>query len=454
MNVDRTLLGQIVVVDDTPANLHLLSNLLKNVGYDVRPFPRATMAWQGINYSPPDLILLDIQMPEMDGYELCKKLKSHTPTEEIPVIFISSLNETFDKLKAFQNGGVDYITKPFQAEEVLMRVATHLELYQIKQRLQTINNRQAEQLTEQNAQLVDLNQSLERVNQELHQNYEELKQTQLQLVQTEKMATLGNLVAGVAHEMNNPVGFMSNNLNTADEYVRDLLDIIALYQEKYPNPDAELTDKLEECDIDFICEDFPNLIDSMNLGCDRIRNVSKSLRTFSRSDTDRKSMFDLHEGLDSTLLILKYRLKANEKRPAIKIVKNYSQLPEVKCYAGQINQVFMNILANGIDALDESNKGKTFAQIQTSPNCLTITTEFNAETKHVTIRIADNGIGIPGDLKTKIFEQGFTTKGVGKGTGLGMAIAYEIVTEKHGGTLTFYSQPSEGTEFTLTLPLS
>ena len=291
-----------------------------------------------------------------------------------------------------------------------------------------------------------------RLYRQAQQAVKDLQEAQLQLVQNEKMATLGNLVAGVAHEINNPVGFIGGNVNAAQEHLQDLLDILALYQQKYPNPDAELAEELEERDIEFIGEDFPKLIDSMQEGCDRIREISRSLRTFSRTDTDAKTEFNLHDGIDSTLLILKYRLKANEHRPAIDIVKNYGNLPEVNCYAGPINQVFINLLANAIDALDEGNVGKTFHEIARSPNCITINTFLSEDKQNVIIQIADNGTGMPEDVKAKIFEQGFTTKGVGKGTGLGMAIAHQIITEKHGGAIACHSELTKGTEFIISLP--
>ncbi|MDJ1182972.1 hybrid sensor histidine kinase/response regulator [Roseofilum casamattae] len=453
MNPDSILLGQIAVVDDTPANLHLLSNLLENVGYDVRSFPRGAIALEGIAYSPPDLILLDIQMPEMNGYELCQKLKANESTENIPVIFISALNETFDKVKAFQVGGVDYITKPFQAEEVLARVATHLELYQIKRQLQKTNTFQAEQLAVQNAQLLQLNQSLEQANQELKCNYEKLKQAQLQLVQTEKMATLGNLVAGVAHEINNPLAFISGSVSILENNFADLLAIVNAYCQECSEPSPQLLELLEDLELDFLVEDVPKTIVSMRMGAKRIGQISTSLRTFSRTDRTEKTLFNLQDGLDSTLTILKYRLKANEHRPAIEIVTNYNDIPEVKCYAGQINQVFMNILANAIDAIDESNEGKTYEKIEKDRNCITIKTEVSADKKSAIVRITDNGTGIPDEVKAKIFEQGFTTKGVGKGTGLGMAIAQQIIVEKHQGTIACRSEPGQGTEFCISLPV-
>ncbi|MDJ1182965.1 trifunctional serine/threonine-protein kinase/ATP-binding protein/sensor histidine kinase [Roseofilum casamattae] len=293
-----------------------------------------------------------------------------------------------------------------------------------------------------------------RLYQQAQQALENLQEAQLQLVQHEKMAVLGNLVAGVAHEINNPVGFISGNISAAREYLDDVLDLLTLYQTKYPHPDPEITAELVNRDLEFIREDFPKLIESMQTGCDRIGNISTSLRTFSRTDTTSKTEFNLHEGIDSTLLILKYRLKANETRPAIEIIKNYGKIPLVQCYAGQINQVFMNLLANAIDALEESNGGKSFAQIERSPNRITITTKLSGDRQNVVVKIADNGIGMAADVKEKLFEQGFTTKGVGKGTGLGMAIARQIIEEKHGGAIACHSEPSKGTEFAILLPFS
>ncbi|MBD1830427.1 trifunctional serine/threonine-protein kinase/ATP-binding protein/sensor histidine kinase [Microcoleus vaginatus GB1-A2] len=280
----------------------------------------------------------------------------------------------------------------------------------------------------------------------------DLKQMQLQLVQNEKMSALGNLVAGVAHEINNPVGFIAGNLQPAQEYLQDLFELIDVYQDSFPKPGAKVEEKIEAIDLEYLREDLPKLIGSMQEGVDRIRNISTSLRTFSRADSDRPVAFNIHDGLESTLLILKHRLKASEFRPAIEVVKEYGKLPLVKCFPGQLNQVFMNVLANAIDALEESNKGLGFSEIKALANQITVQTVLSEDQNQVLIRIKDNGVGMSNEVKENIFNHLFTTKSVGQGTGLGLSIAHQIVVEKHGGTLTVNSSLGQGSEFVICIP--
>ncbi|MEP6518260.1 trifunctional serine/threonine-protein kinase/ATP-binding protein/sensor histidine kinase [Microcoleus vaginatus] len=279
----------------------------------------------------------------------------------------------------------------------------------------------------------------------------QVEQSQLQLVQSEKMSALGNLVAGVAHEINNPVGFISGNIHEAIAAVKDITEYLQLYKEKFPSPGEEIEEKAEESDIEYLLEDLPKMLNSMQLGCDRIQGISTSLRTFSRADKDYKVPFNIHDGINSTILILKHRLKANEQRPAIEVVKEYGNLPSVDCFPGQLNQVFMNILANAIDALEESNREPSLEKIKAPAHCITIRTEIKSS-EWVRIRISDNGPGISDEIKGHIFDHLFTTKGVGKGTGLGLAIARQIVVEKHGGAIEVSSVVGKGTEFTISLP--
>ncbi|HEY9643904.1 MAG TPA: AAA family ATPase [Coleofasciculaceae cyanobacterium] len=287
--------------------------------------------------------------------------------------------------------------------------------------------------------------------QQLQKSFQQLQQAQLQLVQSEKMATLGNLVAGVAHEINNPLGFLKGSLGNMKDYTQSLLEHLELYERSAP-PLPNVQDHAEVIDLEFISADLPKLIGSMKGAIERIRNISTSLRTFSRGDTDRKVACDIHAGIDSTLLILKYRLKANEHRPEIEVMTQYGEIPLVECFLGQLNQVFMNILANAIDALDEFSQKRTMEELKAHPNRIIITTSLT-ESQQVLIQIQDNGAGIPEKVKSRIFDHLFTTKGVGKGTGLGLSISRQIVEETHNGRLSCNSQVGQGTEFVIALPI-
>ena len=281
---------------------------------------------------------------------------------------------------------------------------------------------------------------------------QQLEQSQLQIVQNEKMATLGNLVAGVAHEINNPVGFLNGSINNAEDYLQDLLTHLKIYQQHQP-PITLVQDNAEEIDLNFLTEDLPKLLHSMKGAMARIKGISTSLRTFSRADREHKVNANLHEGIDSTLLILKYRLKANEHRPAIQVIRQYGDLPPIECFPGQLNQVFMNILANAIDVFDEMAQQSIWAELKDKPQTITIKTTVLKAEKAVKIQIQDNGKGIPEPVKARIFDHLFTTKGVGKGTGLGLAIARQIVVEAHGGSIDVQSEIDQGSEFCIQLPL-
>ncbi len=293
-------------------------------------------------------------------------------------------------------------------------------------------------------------QQSEQVSKGLEQTLQDVHSHQAHLVQTEKMASLGQLVAGVAHEINNPVNFIHGNLSHTDEYAQNLLHLIKLYQKHYPDPAAEIQTEAEAVDLAFVQEDLPKLLASMKIGADRIRQIVLSLRNFSRMDESDCKAVDIHEGLESTLLILQHRLKVSSERPAIEIIKDYSNLPLVECYPGQLNQVFMNILANAIDVLEEGNAKRTYQEIQANPNQIIIRTSV-IDSKWVEIAIADNGCGMPEHIQAQIFNPFFTTKPIGKGTGMGMSISYQVITEKHGGQLKCFSTPGKGTECVIQL---
>lgn len=424
--------AEILIVDDTPNNLRLLSDMLSDRGYEVRKAIDGQMALTSALVEPPDLILLDIVMPEIDGYGVCQKLKADPKTCQIPVIFLSALDDPLDKVKAFQVGGIDYITKPFQIEEVLARVHSQLTIRYLTQNLEAQVAKRTEQLT-----------------QALH----DLEAAQLQIVQTEKMATLGQLVSGIAHEINNPIGFIEGNLSLVEQGVQQLLNHLNLYQKNVNQPGTEIDENAESIELDYLVEELPEMLDSMKLGTDRIRQLSVSLRRFSRADECSKMEADLHEGIDSTLVILKHRLKANKNRPEIEVLKKYGNLPGVNCYPNQLNQVFMNLLANSIDAIDELGEMRSYREMARSPHQIVIRTAASPDRTKVAIEISDNGPGMSPEVKEKIFDRLFTTKPPGKGTGLGLSISQQIVVEKHNGRIRCSSTPGQGTKFTIEIPV-
>lgn len=453
--------GVLLVVDDSPTNIEVLFEFLNQSGFTILVARDGESALQQVERRLPDLILLDVMLPKLDGFAICQRLKSNETTRDIPVLFMTALANPVDRIKGLNLGAVDYITKPFQQEEILARVRIHLKLHNLTKTLAMQNKL----LKKENEERIAAEDALQRLMQELEQRVEQrtaelsqaladLQQAQVQLVQQEKLSTLGELVAGVAHEINNPVGFITGNLNHAQSYIHDFIKVMRLYRQHYPHPDPEIATLIEAIDLDYLIEDLPKLLTSMQEGANRIRNISISLRTFSRSDHDAKVAFDIHEGINSTLMILRHRLKATPERPAIAIIERYEPLPLVNCYPGQLNQVFMNIIANAIEALEESNHGRDVAELASDPNTITIHTNLTEDGTTVQIQFQDNGNGIPDDIKPRIFDHLFTTKGVGKGTGLGLSICRQIVEDKHGGVITCISQPGDGTTFTITLPIA
>lgn len=588
--------GKILVVDDMPDNLRLLSAMLTKQGYEVRKALNGQLALSVCQKILPDLIFLDINMPEINGYEVCRQLKAWEETCEIPVIFISALDDVFDKVKAFNAGGIDYITKPFQEAEVISRLENHLKVRSLQIKLKEQNlllqqeiierqkTQEALELSEvKNRALVDaipdlmfrigssgvfldyrlpkvdvegakiqthqafqhfylknktslpnhdvvenslvgehiskvlsddlaiwimyfveqtlltskmqIGEYVQQVNgswnayeirfvksgedevlalvrdisdrkqaeaarlqseallrmqkQQLEQALNDLKNAQTQLIQNEKMVALGELVAGIAHEINNPINFIYGNLTYVNDYIQNLVTVIEAYQQEYPNPTPKINKIIEDIDLIFLINDVESLASGMYRGAKRIQEIIRSLRNFSRHDESEIKLVNIHEGIDSTLLMLQHRLRETETRPAIEVIKEYGNLPRMSCYASEINQVFLNLLNNAIDALEipygESLPLNSTPQIRIS----TELTTFNT----IKIHIADNGPGIAEAVQARLFDPFFTTKPVGKGTGLGLSISYQIVVQKHGGKITCCSSPGYGADFAIEIPV-
>ncbi|PCI80786.1 MAG: hybrid sensor histidine kinase/response regulator [SAR86 cluster bacterium] len=419
--VNKPIKQTILVVDDTPENIDVLSNLLRDE-YIVKAALNGEKALLIASSKPvPDMILLDIMMPDMDGYEVCRQLKAMSLTSRIPIIFITAKTEMADEEQGLELGALDYITKPISPSIVKARVGTHLDnhRYQLE---------------------------IEHKNTELKQTLSKLKEAQAKLVQSEKMASLGVLTAGIAHEINNPINFLQASAKGLGKALKQVFDVIDQYTHiDRDNFIAELEriDQLKkDFDFDDLLSGVEELIANISDGADRTAEISRGLRAFSRLDEADKKIIDIHEGIDSTLTMLNYRYK-----DSIIIRKEYGDIPAVQCYPGKLNQVFMNILANAIDAIEEK-------RIDSEAGIITIKTDLIEKTPNdeVVISISDTGTGITPEVLKQLFDPFFTTKDVGEGTGLGMAISQGII-EDHEGLIEVESKVGDGSTITVHLPL-
>jgi len=413
--------ANILIVDDKPANLDVLSEMLRQYGHKVRPATSGKLALRAAKKQPPDLILLDIRMPTMDGYQVCRLLKADPDLKGIPVIFISALSQAFDKVAAFNCGGVDYISKPFQVGEVVARVETHLQL----RRYQT---------------------ELEEQNERLQRTLDELKAAQARIVQSEKMASLGVLTAGIAHEINNPVNYITSGIAGLRSLLDDLMELVDRYS-ALDGKNAE--DGLKEIDrfkdeiqFDEVRRGLFAVLDNIHTGSQRTAEIVKSLRTFARLDEDEEKLADIHQNIDSTLIMLR-----NEYRDVIAVRKDYGDLPPILCCPGKLNQVFMNIFANAIDAIKSKQTLAAHEEIVVK----TAVVQRDGD-PFVEIEIRDTGVGIPDEIRDRIFEPFFTSKDVGKGNGLGLSICLGIV-NSHGGAIEVDRNDPNGSAFRIYLPL-
>jgi two-component system, NtrC family, sensor kinase len=427
-------LPTIMIVDDTPANVGVLGWYFEENGFRVVVAQDGEEALERAQFVQPDLILLDVMMPGIDGFETCRRLKMMPEIKEIPVIFMTALSDTNEKISGFKAGGVDYVTKPCQIEEVLARVNTHLSLRSMQRKLEA-----------QNRELRAESDERRRVEQSLINSYAELKETHKaletlhqQLLQSEKMASIGQLAAGVAHEINNPIAFVNSNLGTLKEYVDNLWELIDAYAQTsealQDRPDLfePVRRMRDSIDVDYLRKDLQSLMAESLDGVARVRRIVQDLKDFSHVGEVERQSFDLHAGIDSTLNIVWHELKQNAE-----VIKEYGTIPMIDGVPAQLNQVFMNLLVNAAQALDHYG---------------VITIRTGREGDWVWVEVADDGPGIKPEHLPRVFEPFFTTKPVGKGTGLGLSLSYGIVSQ-HGGRIEVDSTVGKGTRFRVWLPI-
>ena len=420
---DQTFLADILIVDDKPENIRFLSDFLSKQNYQIRKAINGQAALVAVKILLPDLILLDINMPGMGGYEVCKIIKNDPETNSIPVIFLSAGDDITDKIQAFQVGGIDYITKPFHLEEVLIRVQTQLTVQQLQNELKNKNE-------------------------QLQHTIINLKNTQYELIQKEKLVNASRITAGISHEINNPLNFILGNLNPASNYSQTLIDVIQHYQQAFPNGTSEINNLIDEIDLDFLIQDFTRIISSIRTGAERIHSVVSAMYIFSRLNQSGIKKFNVCESIDSVLITLSNKITLENEESLISVSRNYQDIPMLMGYANLFNQALLNLIQNAIDSFDSDLISMMDSLFIPTIWITTKTTEAN----QIIISIKDNGIGISEENIVHLFEPFFTTKVVGKGVGLGLFTSYQIISEIHKGTLTYHNCPEGGSEFVIEIP--
>ncbi|MGL4503819.1 MAG: ATP-binding protein [Planktothrix sp.] len=471
--MSESALTTILIIDNRSIDLHILLDLLSQKRVNLWSVNLDKSAVSMEESSLADLIFIAVSMPGENEFLFCQQLQSSGLN--IPIILITNSQEK-ETIKTWLSLGVmDYLFTCLETEEFLLKVTNYFRMaearkeirqsydllqeqleIEIKEKLQIEKiNHQLEMAVESSAQALKISIAESENNKiALEHCLNQIKIIQTQLVNNEKMSILGQMLAGIAHEINNPVNFIYGNLAYVQEYTDNLLNIFELYQRYYSNPHPVIKQQVEAVELNFILEDLPKMLESMQVGAERIREIVLSLRSFARQDDSKMKATNLHEGIDSTLMILQNRLKRKQDHPAIHVVKEYSSsLPLVECYGGEMNQVFMNILANAIDAIEENNQQKNIEELQINPGRILIKTDIIND-HNVTIKISDNAGGMAEEILNNLFEPFFTTKPVGKGTGIGLSICKNIVMEKHQGSLQCISTPGEGTEFIIEIPIT
>jgi signal transduction histidine kinase len=411
-------------VDDDYGSRELLDDILTSKGHSPRTFSNGRSALQAAQEQPPDLILLDVMMPDMDGFEVCRLLKGHAATRYIPIVLVTCLNDKAMRMKGIAFGADDFISKPYDPTEILLRTRNLLLIkeYQDLLKLHAVN----------------LEQQVRMRTEELEKSIAELKATQQQMIQQEKMATIGQLTAGIAHEINNPIGFIASNTESLEKYCERILKFMEAQQALIltgkidPQDLDSLQAQRHQMKIDRISKDIPEMIRETLEGVERIKSIIRDLKSFSHMDETEQKFADITQCLESSLNIVN-----NELKYKATVTREYGELPELRCYPQQLGQVFMNLLVNAAHAI--TTRGEITVRTWTAEGL-------------VYVSVSDTGSGIPEEVRARIFEPFFTTKEVGKGTGLGLSISSEIV-RNHGGEIRVSSEPGQGSTFTVAIPL-